>query len=360
MAEKDPQRSKLVEADEIASRIATADTDEHTKLAATLIGLRASIEGFPPALISSSRRFIDCIDVIDNNVDATGPDAWSDSLGAGVGGSNSGSLHCTLFLFDDKLMIVKRPSFDKSGRTLAGLDDVERLANGGIGTRGRGLANMRRGGMVHKGVLDITDVNATDVSGTDFHLFLEDPLLEQTGRWAGRPFRVLSVVMPGLAYPDIDRTMADKQRFIENLWRAQARFRTRSGQSVATRGDEFEVESRGGRVTMARTFYNIYTRTLFLQEPKKVSLKGITTLLNMLKKGLQTKVVVHIDSLGNADPLPFGLDAPPHVIVRVQPKTGELCRYSVLSDDAADDAEGEVIQSYCIPERIAHTSEWRA
>lgn len=274
MAENDPQRSKLLEADEIASRIATADTDEHTKLAAILISLRSSIEGFPPALISSSRRFVDCIDVVDNNVDATGPGLFGNQLGASTSSSGASPLHCTLFLFDDKLMIVKRPSADKSGRALAGLDDVERLANGGIGTRGRGLANMRRGGMVCKGVLDITDLNATDVSGADMHLFLENPLLDQTGRWAGRPFRVCTVATPGAGFPDPVRAASEKQRFIGNLWRAQARFRTRSGQSVATVGDDFEVDSRGGRVTTARTYYNIYTRTPFLQEPKKVSTRS--------------------------------------------------------------------------------------
>lgn len=71
---------------------------------------------------------------------------------------------------------------------------------------------------------------------------------------------------------------------------------------------------------------------------------------------LKTKVVLHIDSLGNADPLPFGLDAPPYVVVRVQPLPGELCRYTVLSDDAADEPEEDVVQSQCIPERIVHTS----
>ena len=273
MAENDPQRSKILEADEIASKIATADTDEHTKLAAILISLRTSIEGFPPALISSSRRFIDCIDVIDNNVEASVAGSFGNALGASTSGSGSSPLHCSLFLFDDKLMIVKRPSGDKSGRVLAGLDDVERLANGGIGARGRGLANMRRGGMVCKGVLDITDVNATDVSGTDIHLFLENALLDQSGRWSGRPFRVMTVVTPGIGYPDMDRAVSEKQRFIDNLWRAQARFRTRHGHSVATVGDEFEVENRGGRITLARTYYNIYTRTPFLQEPKKVSFK---------------------------------------------------------------------------------------
>ena len=68
-------------------------------------------------------------------------------------------------------------------------------------------------------------------------------------------------------------------------------------------------------------------------------------------------MVLHIDSLGNADPLPFGLDAPPHVVVRIQPLPGELCRYTVLSDDSTDGPEEDVVQSHCVPERIVHTSK---
>lgn len=32
-----------------------------------------------------------------------------------------------------------------------------------------------------------------------------------------------------------------------------------------------EVESRSGKVTVAQTYYNVYQRTAFLQEGKKVS-----------------------------------------------------------------------------------------
>lgn len=279
MASSDPQRAKLVEADEIASRIALAETDDHTRLAATLNCLATNIDGFPPALISSGRRFIDCIDVEDNVAEAAGMNPYGSISSAGTGSSSasgaSGSnatLHCTLFLFDDKLMIAKRPSGDKPGRALAGLDDVERFASGALtSNRGRGLASMRRAGMSCKGVVDITDVNATDLSGVDMHLYLEDPPLDQTERWSSRPFRVLSAVIPGSGNLDTARTESEKQRFLENLWRAQARYRTRQGQSVALCADEQEVEARGGRVTIARTYFNVYQRTTFLQERKKVS-----------------------------------------------------------------------------------------
>lgn len=61
----DPQRAKLVEADEIASKIALAETDEQTKRAAIMYCISSSVDDFPPNLISHSRKFIDCIDVED-------------------------------------------------------------------------------------------------------------------------------------------------------------------------------------------------------------------------------------------------------------------------------------------------------
>lgn len=67
----------------------------------------------------------------------------------------------------------------------------------------------------------------------------------------------------------------DKTRFLENLWNAQAMYRTKSGQSVVLSGEETEVESRGGKATLAKTYFNIYQRTAFLQESKKVNIRFI-------------------------------------------------------------------------------------
>lgn len=150
MALGDPQRAKLVEADGIASKIAQAETDEQTKRATILYCLNASVEGFPPELFSNSHQFIDCIDVEDVLIDTPLPS-----------GSGASSLQCSLFLFDDKLMIVKRPgNGDKGGKALAGFDEIERLTKSG------GLPlGMKKSGMVCKGVVDIVDVVATDVGG---------------------------------------------------------------------------------------------------------------------------------------------------------------------------------------------------
>jgi protein ECT2 len=162
MAPGDPQRKKLVQADEIASKIALAEADDQTKQAAIWYCLSATVDGFPPGLISNSRRFIDCIDVEDVNSDSTTPASASGSIST----SSAGSLHCTLFLFDDKLVIAKRPgNGEKSGRALTGLDEMEKLAKAG------GLpVGMKKSGMTFKGVVDITDVVAADVGGHGTYL----------------------------------------------------------------------------------------------------------------------------------------------------------------------------------------------
>lgn len=157
MAPGDPQRKKLIQADDIASKIAQAEADEQTKQAAIWYCLSATMDGFPPGLVSNSRRFIDCIDVEDSLSDPS----ISSSMSGSISTSSAGVLHCTLFLFDDKLVIAKRPgNGEKSGRTLAGLDEMDKLAKAG------GLPfGMKKSGMTFKGVVDVTDVVAADIGG---------------------------------------------------------------------------------------------------------------------------------------------------------------------------------------------------
>lgn len=163
MAPSDPQRAKLVEADEIASKIALAEADEQTKRAAIFYCLTATIEGFPPDLFSNSRRFIDCIDVEDILAETPAPSA---SVSASLS-----FLHCTLFLFDDKLVIVKRPgNGEKSGRVLSGLDELDKVTNAGGIPVGK-----KKSGMTCKGVLDVTDIVATDIGGAGQYFLLFEP-----------------------------------------------------------------------------------------------------------------------------------------------------------------------------------------
>lgn len=154
MAPDDPQRVKIIEADEIASKIALAEADEQTKRAAVFYCLTTTIDGFPPDLFSNSRKFIDCIDVEDVISEP------STSLGASSPNVSPTLLHCTLFLFDDKLVIVKRPgSSDKGGKALTGLDELDKVTKGGVPTA------KKKSGLSCKGVVDVTDIVATDVGG---------------------------------------------------------------------------------------------------------------------------------------------------------------------------------------------------
>lgn len=70
-------------------------------------------------------------------------------------------------------MVVKRNTTDKPGRALAGLDDVNKaVRGGGLMNFGFGPSTVggKRSGMSCKGVVDITDVVATDVGDGGMHL----------------------------------------------------------------------------------------------------------------------------------------------------------------------------------------------
>jgi protein ECT2 len=162
MSPGDPQRAKVAEAMEIASKIAQAEVDEETRRASVMFCLRTTIDGFPPGLISHSRRLVDYIDVEDTFIEGL------PSASAGSSNLMLEPLHCTLFLFDDKLMIVKRPgNGEKSGQVLSGLDQLEKIA------KGSGVpSSLKKNGMSCKGVVDLTDVVATDVGGAGMSFLL--------------------------------------------------------------------------------------------------------------------------------------------------------------------------------------------
>jgi hypothetical protein len=71
----------------------------------------------------------------------------------------------------------------------------------------------------------------------------------------------------------------------------------------------------------------------------------------------QTKIVVHIDALGSADPIPLGI-GPPYVAVRIQPMAGELARYTVSSSHINDDAEEDIVHTSRVPAKIVQTSQF--
>lgn len=162
------------------------------------VGIRASSS--PQAnLFSNNRDFIDSIDVDDMPVEAPassspgsrfssrpmsvisastsastpslasfGSSASSAQLpvsphSAAAGPAALTPLHCTLFLFDDKLMIVKRQSSNVSGRKVTGLDDVARLVKTGGGVAVIDKSGSRKDKLSYRGVVNVSDIIATDV-----------------------------------------------------------------------------------------------------------------------------------------------------------------------------------------------------
>lgn len=117
-------------------------------------------------MISVHREFIDCIDVDDFPLE-------SSPLGASAlfspGATTKGTLHCTLFLFDDRLAVVKRQNPNGCGRKLTGLDDLNRLADQmKMYTERSGSATPsahKKAEMSFRGMVDIMDISALDLGG---------------------------------------------------------------------------------------------------------------------------------------------------------------------------------------------------
>lgn len=57
-----------------------------------------------------------------------------------------------------------------------------------------------------------------------------------------------------------------------------------------------------------------------------------------------------------ADPIPFGVESGPYVVVRVRPRSDGLSVYSVSSCDASDEGDEDMIPSSNVASHIAQTS----
>ncbi|KAL7421475.1 hypothetical protein Q5752_004362 [Cryptotrichosporon argae] len=359
------QRAKLLEATEIASRIARCEADAQTVRATIMYCLQRNIENVPANMFSNSRDYIDSIDVDDLPVDYMSPRIPlrpSISLGsnptqsvASIGSVTSGpasptkdvqALHCTLFLFDDKLMIVKRQASTVSGRKITGLDDVAKLVNKGPG----GIMDLggKKDKLSFKGTVDILDVIAADVGDGDFHLFLERPPLDQSDRWSARPFRAYTTVHPPYTL-SLDPTAArkDKQRFVHNIWAAQALARAkRMATSSAAppralvASSEIGLEGAGEVFARAKCYFDVWQRGSWTAARK-------------------AKVAIHVDEDGDSPALPLVEDdgeteIDPRLVIRLQPMSGGLCRFSYVTS-MGDAEERTVVAMDDVAERIATT-----
>lgn len=80
--------------------------------------------------------------------------------------ASQSNLPCTLFLFNDKLVIVKRQHPGISGKKTTGLDNLTALVNaGGIAGLASG-STAKRDKLSFRGVVDVLEVISADVGGS--------------------------------------------------------------------------------------------------------------------------------------------------------------------------------------------------
>ncbi|GAC94569.1 hypothetical protein PHSY_002142 [Pseudozyma hubeiensis SY62] len=238
---RDPLRSRLEQAISLVSRIASCEADEKTRRAAILWSFSRNVDAFPAELISAHRRFIDCIDVDDFPLDAS-------AASSGIAASFSGlkPIPCTLFLFDDRIVVAKRAHASTSGRRLVGLDDIGRLTSqmkivSEKSSSGSLLAPGKRADLAFRGTIGLMDVDAQDLGGADLQLtMLRQPSHVTGDKWTNRPLRQYVAVDTSASAPStyasrsqhgsssLDADVSaklEKMRFLESLWKAKALYK---------------------------------------------------------------------------------------------------------------------------------------
>ncbi|TIA88129.1 hypothetical protein E3P99_02789 [Wallemia hederae] len=291
------QRSKLYKALDMASKIASCEADETTKRATLMHTLQRNIQDFPPNLISHNRTLIDCLDV--------------DDLPTPLTGHVDEPLPCTIFLFNDKLAITKRPSSNARGRKLSGLDDLDASnpSSTPAKTWGIGMAKQQ---LVCKLVADLSDLTVTDLSNQEFGIvFNNSAFADCDDERFNRSSKAFSATQVSFSPSEPLSTASPMSRFITSIWKQQAILRTLSsgGETTAKISrDWLPLESGGvssGRGNgQARLYYNVYnTRDKWFRSAHK------------------SKAVLHIDGSGGvADPIPVGeAGTLPLIVMRAQP-----------------------------------------
>ncbi|BGP37140.1 hypothetical protein JCM10450v2_001046 [Rhodotorula kratochvilovae] len=231
----DPNVEPLQAAIDLLSAICAMEVDDATKRAAVFWALGEAIDGLPDALVGFDRHFIEAIDV-DDIVEASDPRSTSETL------------RCTLWLFSDRLLITKRPRDDRTGKNLAGLDDVDGLVklyqNAHLTSSQAKLLGspkrIRRSIFGYRGLVDLAEVVAVDLgtSGSsdaahEFGLLLDDPPNDhQSSHWNGRPTR--RYVVAGTYAPE--ERAREKERFLARFGETVLQQKLRDGAAAAFRG----------------------------------------------------------------------------------------------------------------------------
>ncbi|GAA5826318.1 hypothetical protein JCM11251_007252 [Rhodosporidiobolus azoricus] len=245
----DPNVAPLQDAAAILTDICSMRVDDATKRAAVFWSLRETIDCFPDTMIDSDREFVGCIDA-DEIIE--------------VADSRPTTLRCTLFLFNDYLLIAKRPSGDKTGKVCTGLDDIERLltlyqTSHLSSTQASLLGSpkkLRKGILGFRGLVDLSEVVAVDLGNSspsslssstssptspEFGLVFDHPPTDQSERWCGRPAR--KFVVANTYAPDVRRP--EKEVWLTKFAETILQGRLRNGARKAVRGKRVWEDGSG-------------------------------------------------------------------------------------------------------------------
>ncbi|GAA5879250.1 hypothetical protein JCM16303_003134 [Sporobolomyces ruberrimus] len=290
----------------ILSDICSMKVDDETRRAAIFWSLKETIDGFPDSMMAYDRQYIDCIDV-DEVIE------FADSRPT--------VLRCTLFLFSDTILIAKRPSGDRSGKTLAGLDDVDKLLDlfqtSHLSSSQANLLGspkkLRRGTFGFRGLVDISTIAAVDIGPSEFGLVFDHPPMDQSERWCDRPAR--KYVVANTVQPDVKR--AEKEVWLNRFGETVLHGKLRMGAKLTKRSKR--IWDDGGASDSTEVYWSVWDRKTW--ESLRGSQRG--------------KLALHLDEIGNSAVLArTPADRPQTVAHAVFLRDGG-CRFEVISNDSS-------------------------
>ncbi|GAA6000756.1 hypothetical protein JCM10207_004640 [Rhodosporidiobolus poonsookiae] len=294
----------------ILTDICSMRVDDVEKKAAVFWSLKETIEGFPYAMVGFDREFIGCIDA-DEVIEVTD--------------SRPTTLRSTLFLFNDSMIIAKRPSGDKSGKTHAGLDDLDRLVTlyqtSHLSSTQASLLGspkkLRKGALGFRGLVNLSEVVAVDLggasSGPEFGLMFDQPPMDQSERWCGRPARKFVVAS---TYPE-DVRRPEKDVFLGRFAETVLQAKLRAGARKAIRGRR--AWDGEGVVDSTEVYWALWDRRTYER-------------LDRLQRG---KLALYIKSEPCSAPVKPLQGGRPLVSASATFLDDSRCRFDVVSNDPA-------------------------
>ncbi|KAL8280116.1 hypothetical protein RQP46_007446 [Phenoliferia psychrophenolica] len=329
----DPIRDHLPQTDEsvphlreairLIDTICSMEVDETIQQAATMWSLKRSITSFPTNFIRHDRHLIATLDVTESFE---------------VSGSPT-TLRCTLFLFNDLLLIAKRPSGEKGGRVLCGLDDMDNLARfyrSEVTEKRAPPASVRktkRDALGFRGSSPLDAVYPVDLGGSSFGLVFDQAPYDLGGdKWGGRPARRYAVA--ATYAPDVRRV--EKDNFLMACAERRALFGARGDLGGLPRKSKRIWDGQGCGDSVV-VFWSVWDRPFWEKDEHQ----------------RRAKLALQLDS-EDAHARELVLSGPkiPQVLARATFRENGLCCFAVRSTDGTSEPTAEVIGRDRIPGAI--------